>query len=339
MSAETLEKLFERIAEWVSHSKQAKNIKIIWHGGEPTLMPLSFFYKAIRLQEQLEQTLGSQLHIKNNIQTNLLYLDEEKLEMLDILLSGNGRKSTIGTSYEPLAGIRKIKNGNYNDLWEKSFALLKARDFPFGIVYVVHKRSIENIESVVETFLEKFPGTGIRFNPLYKEGKAAGSLCEPLVITPLEWGDFLVKLYRTWETLDKKPRWQPLVEIDNYHSGRGAGICCDHAGRCAHTHLGIDTDGTVYSCGRGIDRGHRPYGNIHEKRISDILKNPARMEMINRAAFLRTTYCSRCKWWRYCHGGCPMDAAIDNNNDIFKKSNFCISRNRFLSTIYKEPVQ
>jgi uncharacterized protein len=47
MSEKTLEILFERIEEWVRHSKRTRKIKIIWHGGEPTLMPLDFFYKTI----------------------------------------------------------------------------------------------------------------------------------------------------------------------------------------------------------------------------------------------------------------------------------------------------
>ena len=91
--------------------------------------------------------------------------------------------------------------------------------------------------------------------------------------------------------------------------------------------------------GRGIDRKYKSFGNILQQKFSEILRNPARKEMMNRAVFLQNTQCSGCKWWRYCHGGCPMDAAITNENNIFKKSNFCVSRNRFLNTIYGEPVE
>jgi uncharacterized protein len=335
MSETTLEILFERIDEWVKHSKRTRKIKIIWHGGEPTLMPVSFFYKAIQLQETLKNRYG--LEIENNIQSNLLYLDREKLEMLKRLLCFNGQRRTVGTSYDPLPGIRMVKKGDYEAEWEKSIALLKENNFPFGIVYVVHRQSLENMETVVDTLLNKFPRTGIRFNPLYKEGRASNSACKPLYITPLEWGDFLIKLYRTWEANDKKPAWQPLKDFDTFHFKQDCRMSCDHSGRCGTTHLGIDTDGTVYSCGRGIDRKYKSYGNIHKHTISEILKTPPRIEMTNRSAFLQNTFCRDCKWWQYCHGGCPMDAAINNNNDIFKKTNFCISRRRFLDTIYKEP--
>jgi uncharacterized protein len=335
MSEKTLEILFERIEEWVRHSKRTRKIKIIWHGGEPTLMPLDFFYKTIDLEKKIKETHG--LEIENNIQSNLLYLDQEKLEMLKRLLAFNGQKRTIGTSFEPLPGIRIIKNGDYTTEWEKSIELLKKNNFPFGIVYVVHRRSLDEFDTLVETFLKKFPQTGIRFNPLYREGRALNRACQSLYITPLEWGDFLVKLYRIWDSHNKKPGWQPLKEMDAFHFKKDSRACCDLAGKCGTTHLGIDTDGTVYSCGRGIDRKYNSYGNIHQKRISEILTSPSRMAMTNRPAFLENTYCHGCKWWQYCHGGCPMDAAINNNNDIFKKSNFCLSRQRFLEAIYKEP--
>ncbi|MCK5056949.1 MAG: radical SAM protein [Candidatus Aminicenantes bacterium] len=336
MSEKTLIILFHRVEEWLTLSKRKKNIRIIWHGGEPTLMPLDFYYKAIELQEDLKKTFG--IHIKNNIQTNLLYLDEKKLDMLERLLMFNGKRQTIGTSFDPLPGIRVIKKGDYTEEWEKSMTLMKERDFPFGIVYVVHKRSLQNIELLAETFLNRFPRTGIRFNPLYREGRATGSACEPLYVTPAEWGDFLVKLYRVWAAHDKKPSWQPLKEIETFHLKKKAGLSCDYAGRCGTTHLGIDTDGTVYSCGRGIDRKHKPYGNIHETSLSGILKHPARIEMMNRSVFLSQTYCHGCKWWRYCHGGCPMDAALNNGDDIFRKTNFCVSRFHFLDRVYKEPA-
>lgn len=335
MTGDILETIFRRIGEWVTHSKRARHIKIIWHGGEPTLMPLEFFEETIVLQENLQKVYG--IHIMNNIQSNLLYLDEKKLDVLARLLTFNGRRRNIGTSFDPLPGIRILKNGHYTEEWEKSIALLKEKDFPFGIVYVVHKRSIENIDYVAETFLNRFPRIGIRFNPLYREGRAGSSACEPLYITPREWGDFLVKLHRIWAAQDKKPSWQPLKELDDFHHKKKNVLTCDSSGKCSTTHLGIDTDGSVYSCGRGIDRKYKTFGNIAETGIARILKNPNRIEMANRSTFLSNTYCYGCKWWRYCHGGCPMDAAIDNDNDIFRKTNFCAARRYYLDTVYKEP--
>jgi uncharacterized protein len=335
MSEETLTVLFERIEEWVARSKRTRSIKIIWHGGEPTLMPAAFFKTAVQLQTALKNKY--KLNIENNMQSNLLHLDEEKLEVLGQLLSYQGKKRTVGTSYDPIPGIRVLKNKDYTAEWERGIRLLKKHGFPFGIVYVVHRRTIENLETVTDVFLKKYGKIGIRFNPLYKEGRASDTECLPLYITAKEWGRFLVRLYRVWEAGGKKPNWQPLKEIDDFHFSKDTRMTCDHSGKCGTTHLGIGTSGSVYSCGRGIDRNHQAYGNIREHSISDILKHPARLEMTNRSAYLHNTHCFGCRWWQYCHGGCPMDAAINHDNDIFKKTNFCPSRRTFLESVYKEP--
>ena len=336
MTIDTLEKMFERIEEWVAGSDQLEEIKIIWHGGEPTLMPPDFFYRAIELENQIRKT--HKLPIQNLIQSNLLNLNTDRLKMLKSLLgSENGRMGRIGTSYDPFPNIRIAKKGDYNSIWEKSIEKLKKSNFPFGILFVVHKLALDNFEEVMDIFINRFSGIGIRFNPLYQEGRASSSdQCQNLYVTPIEWGDFLIKLYRKWEELDKKPRWIPIKEFDDFHFRGNFRLSCDFSGQCATTHLGIDTDGTVYSCGRGIDRKYEQYGNIYRNSFQEIVMNPGRQRMLNRTTFLHQTYCRGCQWWHYCHGGCPMDAAINFNN-IYRKTNFCISRKNFFNTIYGVP--
>ncbi len=335
MTEETLDRFFERLEEWFVHSRRPGSVKIIWHGGEPLSMPVSFFYRALDWQDRLAEQWGRR--IENNIQSNLLCLDAQRVEMLKRLLDYNGELRTVGTSYDPVPGVRVLKGGDYNARWQEAVSMLQDNGFPFGIVYVVHRLTLERLEEVTGVFTEKYPGIGVRFNPLYKEGKAARQGCRPLYITPLEWGDFLVRLYGIWDTHDKKPGWQPLKEWEHFHHGRDSRLSCDLAGKCGTTHVGVDTDGTVYCCGRGIDRAYRPYGNLHQIGFRDMLSGTARRELVNRPVFLQRTRCSGCKWWRYCHGGCPMDAAIHHKNDIYHKSNVCLARLRFLQTIYKEP--
>lgn len=333
MNENDLEILFHRIEEYITHSRRTKHIKIIWHGGEPLTMPLAFFYKAIELEKKLETDLG--ISIENNMQSNLLSLTPGKLDMMETLLTFQNKKKTIGTSYDPIEGVRVLRGGDYNKKWEQAIELIKERNFPFGIVYVVHRRSMEQIHQLTDLFMEKFPRTGIRFNPLYKEGRAQDDVCDPLYITPLEWGEFLVNLYGIWESHGKKPSWQPLKEIDTFHNQTDSRMTCDLAGKCGTSHLGIDTDGSAYCCGRGIDRKYKKFGNIRQHSLKEILNHPDRKKMANRTTYLHQTHCNNCQWWKYCHGGCPMDAAINNQNNIFQKTNFCLSRKYYFEKIYK----
>jgi uncharacterized protein len=336
MTIPTLEKMFLRLEEWAATSTQLEEIKIIWHGGEPTLMPQEFFNRAIELEDRIRKTF--QLPIQNLIQSNLLNLNQERVSLLKTLLTyGNGEMGRLGTSYDPFPNIRIAKSGDYNTIWERSIQLLEKENIPYGILFVVHKLALNNFDYIMDLFANRFPGIGIRFNPLYREGRARiGDKCRDLYITSGEWGDFLIRLYRHWEKLDKKPRWVPLKEFDDFHFSGSAHLSCDFSGRCATTHLGIDTDGTIYSCGRGIDREYEQYGNISKNSFQDIVLNPARQRMLNRTTYLHHTQCKECEWWHYCHGGCSMDAAIHHNN-IYNKTNFCLSRKKFFNTIYKVP--
>lgn len=298
-------------------------------------MPPEFYRRAIVGIRSLEQRHG--IRIKNMMQSNLLALDDEKTALLELLLETPGGKRNVGTSYDPVPGIRVMKGGAYDETWEKSVNLLRTRDFSYGVVYVAHRRSLEDFDRVTGILLEKFPGVGVRFNPLYREGRGEEEACDELALTPTEWGEFLVKLYGLWAKNDKKPLWQPLKEWEAFHTGKSGGLTCDLAGRCGETHLGINADGVVFCCGRGMDRDYKPFGNIHDHSLEEILDSLPRRELANRSAYLRQTRCAGCAWWRYCHGGCPMDAALHNNNDIFHKTNFCASRRYYFKKIYKEP--
>ncbi len=335
MSNDTVRILFARIKEWLSYTSELKSIKLIWHGGEPTLMPVNFYYRVLELEEEIFTRFG--VKIENHIQSNMLFVNEKKIKMLKIFLKRNNRKRSVGTSYDPIPGIRILKNAIYLEEWQKSINLLLLHNIHYGIVYVVHKKSLENVNEIAQDFLKKFPQVSIRFNPLYKEGKAAGKECESLYISPLEWGQFLVSLYRIWESYAKEPSWFPLKEIDDFHFNNKSRLCCDSSGKCGYTHLGINTDGGVYNCGRGIDRKYKSFGNIREHSFLQLLNSPARREIINRTSYIYNTFCHLCRWWFYCHGGCPMDAAISRDNNIFSRSNFCISRQHYFNTIYKEP--
>ena len=338
MTREILDRLFDRIEEWKISTPELREVKFLWHGGEPTLMPDSFFYRAIERQEELRE--NHNLGIKNIIQSNLLNLNDRKVKMLKALLTDpSGEVGRIGTSYDPTPGIRITDRGDYNQQWRESLNLLRKNGLPFGILFVVHRIALERMDEILDMLLEEFPDVGFRFNPLYKEGRASREdKCLHLYITSRQWGEFLVHLYRRWESLSKKPRWAPLQEIDQFHQAGQFRLGCNYSGRCATHYLGIDTDGRVYSCGRGIDRRHECYGDIRTDSFKEMLSHPARIRMLNRTPFLRNTKCRDCPWWRYCHGGCPMDAAI-NFDDIFQKTNLCEARKFFFTAVYGTPAQ
>ncbi len=333
MTDETLKTLMERLEESVVSAGMPKKINFTWHGGEPLLVGNEFYFKVMDLQEKLLKSRG--VEVENSIQTNLLALDEEKAKMLTkLLMKADGTMSGVGTSFDPIPEVRMMKSGEYESLWFRALELLEKHSIPYGVICVVHKMSLGKEEFIFNYLAEKCPGKGTRYNPIYEEGRATEE--ESYHITSMEWGEFMVNLYRLWEAGGKKEKMEPLMEWENYHYRGVHELCCEAESRCAINHLGIDTDGTVYSCGRGIDRGTRPYGNLMEEPLSRILDSTHRRQIENRRVFLQDTDCAGCDWWTYCHGGCYIDSEISYDN-IFHKTRWCAGRRHFFETIFGEP--
>jgi uncharacterized protein len=278
MSDSALEVVYSRLAEYADQ-KGLRGVTMTWHGGEPLLVPVSFYERALEFQDKYLKGI----EVENIMQTNLLALTEKKADMLKMLLRrSDGQPTSLGTSFDPVSGIRLMKNGDYDKRFFECLELLQSREIDYGIVYTTHKYSVDRVEEIYECFMENFPGVNVRFNPLHPEGKAAKEDAKRYHVTSEEWGRFLISLYRLWSDNGKKAHYNPLFEWDQYHYNGEYDLCCELSGNCASNHLGIAADGTAYICGRGIDRGTRPFGNLHENDLDTLLDSPHRRQMHNR---------------------------------------------------------
>jgi uncharacterized protein len=336
MSLDTVRCLFERVLENKQENPGLRSVRFIWHGGEPLLMGADFYYEVVRMQKECFE--GTDLQIENVMQSNLLLLNDRLAEMLTVLLKRpDGTMGNIGTSYDPVDGIRLVKGYDYNERWHEKVELLKKYEIPYGIVYVVHRKSLDKIEEIFNFFNEisKRDSCPIRFNPMYAEGKARKRSADDLHLTPNEWGGVLVQMYKLWEA-NGKPSFDPFREYSNFHFHDNFSLCCEAAGLCSSNHLGVDYDGSVYQCGRGLDDKTMQFGSIQTHSLNQIFTAPKQKEIRNRKVFLRNTLCNECVWWEYCHGGCPSDALV-THRELGHKTMWCAGRKLFFNEIFKSP--
>ena len=73
MSLETLHRLYDITL------KEYEQVTFIWHGGEPLVMGISFFQKAIEMQKAYKN-----VKIQNRMQSNLTLLTDEMVEFFRI---------------------------------------------------------------------------------------------------------------------------------------------------------------------------------------------------------------------------------------------------------------
>ncbi len=336
MSMDVVKRLFERILEYKQTNPVLKNVKFIWHGGEPLLMGADFYYDIVALQEKYFS--DADIVCENQMQSNLLLLTKPLAEMMTVLLKrADGALGTVGTSYDPVDGIRVVKGFDYSERWHEKIELLKQYKIPYGIVYVVHRRSLEKIDEIFHFFktLSQRDSCSVRFNPMYAEGKARKREADDLHLTSNEWGGALTKMYQLW--IDNgQPAFDPFREYSEFHHGGDFALCCDSAGTCSSNHLGVDFDGSIYQCGRGLDDKSMKFGNVMTHSLGDIFTSTKQKEIRNRKIFLRNTLCSDCVWWEYCHGGCPSDALV-THRELGHKTMWCAGRRLFFENSFGEP--
>jgi len=327
MSLEELQFLYSRLTEYVE-ATGLKKISILWHGGEPLLMGPRFFSEAADLSDQLTARTG--VAMGHLIQSNITLVSDALVPVLRRLL-GNRR---LGTSYDPIAGIRLLKgNKSYDTLWRAGLDKLQAGGLNVGVVYVVHALSLKKAHEIYHQFKEMDLRGGLRFNPLYSEGLAKRS--EHLHITPRQWGEFLLDLWDAW---NEDGRTIPVAPLDGWEAladGKKARLSCAFSGSCTKGFSGIEADGTVYSCGRSLDGELLPFGNIHDAPLADILESDSRHAFLNRQEWLLMGECAGCRWWSFCHGGCPNDAYLAYG-DMMRKTYWCEGRKLFLDRRYAE---
>ena len=168
MTPGTLEEVLDLFGGWALE-QGPRDLKFIWHGGEPLLMPESFWEAVFRGQDRLQRR---GLRIVNGIQTNATLIRPASIPFLKHLL---GERGAVGTSADPLPGFRELKgapDGRYAEVLAASLGLLREAGLRYGILFVVHRQALDSLPEIYRTFRDQHPDAGLRFNPLYRQGRA-----------------------------------------------------------------------------------------------------------------------------------------------------------------------
>ncbi|MBI5210805.1 MAG: radical SAM protein [Elusimicrobia bacterium] len=330
MPEETVEILFSRIDEYLRESP-GQRINFVWHGGEPALLPPSFFARVLEIQQRL--CAGTHWRINHSIQSNMTALTEAHLEVL--LKLGI---SHISTSYDPIPGIRgrSAEGGVAWEEYDRAFLdnlhLLERKGFSRAVIYVVHRRSLERPLDLYR-FLLNIGGGRVLFNPVDIFGEDPHGLR----ITPEEYADFLGAILPAWWA--ERTRY-PEVKPFMYHLetivNRNPRLQCTDGGRCPETHLYVGPDGATSLCCVAADFGLVSFGSVRDRPLADLYRDSARDAILARNQTLPEGDCRGCRFWGLCHGGCPMRAFVQHG-EFGRKSDRCACERRFLER-YFEPL-
>jgi len=329
MTPQVLELLFLRVNEYLSEHPEGE-VQIVWHGGEPLLAGPAFFKRARKLQQQ--HCAGNAHRVHHCMQTNLTLLTREFIEVLRSL-----GITSLGTSYEPLPGLRvlgkRADHKAYNRKFMNGLRLLEKEKFTWGMIYVVTRHSLERPLDLFYFLMNFQPQGQVMLNPvlLYQDQP------DPLAITPSEYTDFLGAIFPTWwQHRDRYPNLEPFRSIGRNLVENSRLLACAETGSCHRTHVNLAPDGSLSLCGRSADWKLLEHGSIRDFSFTQALQHQDREVLRQRNRVLAERECRDCRFWEICHGGCPLDGWAESGN-LLGRSPWGCARKNFIEK-YFEPI-
>lgn len=321
MSEDVLEEMVAQAA------KQSEGrINFGWQGGEPTLMGLDFFKKAVELQKQYDD-----VSFGNSIQTNGLVLDKEWAEFLRdngflVGLSIDGEKH-VHDKY------RKDKAGH--GTWEKvrdNAEMLLSNDVQVNSLSVVNDYSV-NYPEETYNFLQEMGFKYMQFIPIV-ESSRDGEVAAPFSASPEKYGEFLSTIFDLWQADFRNGRPTTSVRIIDaiFHKYVGMEAPeCFLKKECG-IYTVVEHNGDVYACDFFVDPEWK-LGNIMEDNLLEML-NSEKQKKFGQLKLHVPEECKDCKWLEICRGGCTKDRIKDPRDE--NVSHFCKSYKIFYEHADKE---
>lgn len=316
MSEDTLKNVIRKTMCQAEHY-----ITYAFQGGEPTLCGIPFFQHAIELQKHYNR---NHIRVQNSLQTNGLNIDDDwcrffKENNFLIGISVDGTKELHNS-------VRHSSDGG--DTYDRVFQairLLEKYQVEYNILTVVTSDITKNIEEIYKNYAENHWYYQQYIACLDPLGEGHGTT--EYSLTPEDYGEFLVKLFRLWYKDLKKGKQPYIRQFDNY-VGIAAGYmaeACDQRGRCGIQYV-IEADGSVYPCDFYVLDEYR-LGNFNTQRLADIDVKRTELQFIERSGELADD-CKKCEYYFICRGGCQRNR--DWNEQLNCYTNyFCRSYKTF----------
>ncbi len=321
MSMELLEKCIKTFIE----TNETDVITFDWHGGEPLLLGIDFYKKAIEIQNKYK----SNKSIFNTLQTNATLIDDEFASFF------KDNNFLIGVSIDGPMSIhdtyRKDKNDNPTFMRVlEGIELLHRYSVDFNTMTTINKAS-EGKGADVYLFLKQLGSHYMQFMPVYeyvnKNTKTIthpddhDSVLSPHSVNPIAYGQFMCDIFDIWFANDIGDYYVTLFDaiLANYCNIQ-AGICA-YSELCANN-IVVEHNGDVYPCDHFV-YPHYKIGNINESSLYDIVKSDKSIKFLFDKRNTLPKHCFRCEMYNLCYGGCPKHRFSSVGGDTQRLYSLC----------------
>ena len=288
-----------------------REVLFTWHGGEPLMLPLSFYQKAMDLQRQYANG-----HVIDNcIQTNGTLLTDDYCRFFH----DNGWLVGISIDgpQEFHDAYRKTRSGkpSFRQVM-KGIRLLKKHEVEWNALAVVNDYNADEPQAFYQFFKDigcqylQFAPVVERLMP-HTDGRHLVHVKDegewPLAdfsVTPAQWGSFLCGVFDEWVVQDVGTVFVQLFDatLANW-CGEEPGVCT-MSPTCGHAAV-MESGGDVFSCDHFVFPEYK-IGNLHDHTFLEMLYGEQQRNFAQLKQQL-PRLCKECRYLFACHGECPKN--------------------------------
>jgi uncharacterized protein len=302
------EALLEDFTRQYIEAQRGPEVTFAWQGGEPTLMGLEFFEKAVRFQKKYAR---SGQKISNALQTNGVSLTDEWCKFFKaynflVGLSIDGPKQ-LHDAY------RHDKGGKPTfDRVMKGLELLKKHKVEFNALTTVHAANAPHPLDIYRFLRDEVGIAFIQFIPIVERdnqtGFQEGSKVTNRSVTARGFGNFLIQIFDEWVRRDVGQTYVQIFDVALGAWLGQPGALCVFAPTCG-TALAMEHNGDLYACDHFVEPKYL-LGNIQENNLIDLVSSESQYKFGRGKMDKLLKSCQNCKVRFACHGGCPKNRFI-----------------------------
>jgi uncharacterized protein len=309
MSDEVLDRYIKQLIE--AHSSPV--VTVAWQGGEPTLMGLDFYRRAIEVQERYRKPGTS---FENTIQTNGTLLTDEWCEFL------KENEYLVGISIDgpqPLHDVNRVNKrgeGTFDKVM-RGLRLLQKHEVDYNVLTTVNAVN-GAFPLEVYHFLRDDVGTDwMQFIPVVErvdeDGNPAflnGTYASDRSVGAEQFGQFLSVIFDEWVRNDVGSVYVQTFEatVRNWMGLPSSGMCVFN--ETCGLGVALEHNGDLYSCDHFVEPEYL-IGNVGDANMGDLVGSQRQHDFGMDKRDSLPQYCLDCDVRFACHGECPKNRFID----------------------------
>ena len=340
------DEVMEQYVRQTLAANRGPQVTIAWQGGEPTLMGLDFYRRAMAVEKKYAKPGQT---IENTFQTNGILLDDEWCEFL------RENNFLVGISLDGPPQLhdayRRDKGGNPTcDRVVAAIRRMQVHHVEFNVLCTVNAVNGRHPLEVYRFFRDELGARYLQFIPIVEKeeegtrGEGRGEIlrsptldppdssfgCSPSTLDPRPsavlqaadegakitdrsvsgetYGWFLIEIFDEWVKRDVGSTFVTFFDavLASYVYGRSS--LCVLRPACGDG-LALEHNGDLYSCDHFVEPNHR-LGNILETPLAELAGGEWQRAFGQAKSVALPRTCRECRWLFTCHGECPKNRVL-----------------------------